>query len=303
MEVNMKSFKEDESTIIFPINVDGVSLEELLRNKYNFSSRLLKRLELNKSIFLNDRRSKLKKKVHFGDNVTIVMEDEEDPNVAQDIPIDIIYEDFDLLIINKQPSVVVHPTKSHVDGTIANGIVHFFNKKNIKKKVRFVNRLDMDTSGALVIAKNTFGHQQMSMQFENNTVEKRYYAVVNGIVANDFGEIDRPIGRDKEDSIRNIVTEEGKRSITNYKVIERLKEATILELSIDTGRTHQIRVHLSSIGHQIIGDTLYYKESQLINRQALHSYYLKFNKPRTKEIVEIKADLPQDMKSLIDKLR
>ncbi len=200
--------------------------------------------------------------------------------------------------------MVVHPTKSHQENTISNGIAYYFKENNIKRKIRLVNRLDMDTSGVLLIAKSSFAHQQMALQFEKNLVEKRYMAVVNGIVEKDQDTIDLPIGREEEKSIRKTVTPKGQRAITKYKVIERYKNATLLDIEIITGRSHQIRVHLNHIGHSVIGDSLYFETSPpYINRQALHSYYLKLKQPRTKEILELKANLPRDMEELIEQLK
>ncbi|SHH40621.1 23S rRNA pseudouridine1911/1915/1917 synthase [Caloranaerobacter azorensis DSM 13643] len=298
----MTVFKENENIIEFNVDDDGLLIKEILKDKFNISDRFLKRLERTKSVFLNGSRIKTNKIARKGDKITILMEDETDENVPQPIPIEIIYEDFDLLILNKPPKIVVHPTKSHPDNTIANGVAYYFKQKKIKKKVRFVNRLDMDTSGILVIAKNPFAHQQLAKQFESNIVEKRYLAIVEGIVKDDEGTIKEAIGRCNDVSIKRTVLEDGKVAITNYKVLERYKNATLLEIHIETGRTHQIRVHLSHIGHPIIGDSLYNKPSQLIDRQALHSYSLKFISPRTKERRLVFARLPKDMELLIEKL-
>ncbi|KPU27795.1 pseudouridylate synthase [Caloranaerobacter sp. TR13] len=298
----MTTKKESESVIDFYVDEDGLLIKEILKEKYNISDRFLKKLERTKSVFLNGSRIKTNKITKKGDKITIVMDDETDENIPQQIPIEVIYEDFDLLILNKPPKIVVHPTKSHPDNTIANGVAYYFKQKKIKKKVRFVNRLDMDTSGILVIAKNPFAHQQLAQQFEYNIVEKRYLAIVEGIVKDDEGTIKNAIGRYDDISIKRTVLENGKIAITNYKVLERYKNATLLEIHIETGRTHQIRVHLSHIGHPIIGDSLYNKPSQLIDRQALHSYSLKFITPRKKERKLVFAQLPEDMKLLIEKL-
>lgn len=231
------------------------------------------------------------------------MGDEDEDIIPEPMDLDIVYEDFDLLILNKKPNIVVHPTKSHQSNTLSNGISYYFLNKGIKKKIRLVNRLDMDTSGLLVVAKNSFAHQQMALQFENNTVEKKYLAIVKGIMEDDYGTIDLPIGREEEKSIRKIVMENGQNALTTYKVVERFREATLVEVKIHTGRSHQIRVHLNHIGHPIIGDILYDESSQYIKRQALHSYYLKALHPRTKEIIEFKTKLPEDIRQLINLMK
>ncbi|MVO74836.1 RluA family pseudouridine synthase [Paeniclostridium sordellii] len=213
-------------------------------------------------------------------------------------------DDFDLIMVNKPPFMVVHPTKSHVDNTIANGVTDYITKKGEKVKIRFVNRLDMNTSGLVIVAKNAYAHHTLSTDMSNNKVEKKYITIVKGILENDFGTIDEPIYRQEEDSIKRIVDERGQRSVTHYKVLQRLNDATVLEVKLETGRTHQIRVHMNYIGHGIIGDELYgYVDESLINRQALHAYSLEFSQPRTKENLSFIAEIPDDMKKLIEKLK
>jgi 23S rRNA pseudouridine1911/1915/1917 synthase len=227
------------------------------------------------------------------------MEDENESINPEPIDLDIVFEDNDLLILNKPPNIVVHPTKSHQTNTLSNGIANYFLQNNINKKIRFVNRLDMDTTGILIVAKNSFAHQQMAIQFEDNTVIKRYLTVVSGNVKSNEDIIDEPIGREDENSIKKVVSSSGQKALTKYNVIELYKNATLLEVQIFTGRSHQIRVHLEHIGHPIIGDVLYNEESPLIKRQALHSNYLKALHPRTKEEIEFYAPLPNDISNLI----
>ncbi|WIV10452.1 RluA family pseudouridine synthase [Proteiniborus sp. MB09-C3] len=295
--------KESENVIIFDIKSSGLTIEEVLKQNYGISGRLFRRLQKNQQIYLNSKMAKSNATVKKGDKVTIHMEDEVENSIPVDIPIDIIYEDLDFVILNKQPNIVVHPTKSHQDDTIANGVAYYFNKNNINKKVRFINRLDMGTSGVLVIAKNSFTHQQMSKQMEEGTIEKKYLAIVNGIVEKEEEIINLPIGKEENEPMIRSVMKNGQEAITKYKVIERLKEATLLEVEIETGRTHQIRVHMKHIGHPIIGDELYNESSELINRQALHAFEFKFIHPRTGAEKEINASLPDDMEALLLKLR
>lgn len=297
----MEKLKESESVIIFKVETESTKLETILKTDFSISSRLFAKLIKTDGIFLNGKLAHRKDIATTGDIITVVLADEEDTNVKQsDIPIEIVYEDCDLIIVNKLPNYVVHPTKGHPYGTILNGLSYYFKQKGIKKKVRFVNRLDRDTSGLLVIAKNSFGHQQMCEQFIADTVEKGYMALVDGIMESDEGVIDLPIGLAGDDSIHRIVREDGKESITRYNVVERFKNTTLLSLRIETGRTHQIRVHLSHMGHPIIGDPLYNNESALIGRQALHSYYLKFKHIRTGKWIEVTGKLPEDIQSVID---
>lgn len=297
-------YEESESVIKFKVENGDIKVETVLKTEFSISSRLFVKLIQNRNLFINGKSAHRKDIAKQGDIITIVLADEEDTNVKQsEIPLDIIYEDLDLVIVNKQPYMVVHPTKNHPYDTVLNAMAGYFEQKNIKKKVRFVNRLDRDTSGVVVIAKNSFGHQQMSKQFIEDTVEKGYMAVVDGVVTKDSDTIDLPIERESEDSIIRIVREDGKSCITKYRVVERYENATLLEVKIETGRTHQIRVHLKHIGHPIVGDSLYNKESSIISRQALHSYYLKFKAPRNGEYKEVRAELPEDIKKLIERAK
>lgn len=293
----MNNFEENESIIAFNYNNEDLDVVDFLFSK-DISSRLFRKLYRNKRIYLNNNLYRKGIEAKNGDIIYLLLEDEIPDAVPEDIDFEILYEDFDILIINKEPFMVVHPTKSHQNNTLSNGIAYYFNKNNIKKKIRFVNRLDMNTSGILIVAKNPFAHQQMSLQFEKNLVKKKYKAIVEGMVKDDEGTLDMPIGREEEKSIRKMVTEKGLTAITKYSVINRFDNMTLLEVEIPTGRSHQIRVHLSHIGHPILGDTLYGKESPLINRQALHSYYIGIDHPRTKKPMEFFANLPKDMKNI-----
>ncbi|WP_077370036.1 RluA family pseudouridine synthase [Anaerosalibacter sp. Marseille-P3206] len=297
----MSLLKENENVVLFKVK-DEMTVEEVLFN-YNISSRLFRKLKRDKAIFLNGKPVKNTSIASVGDIISIVMGDEIDDTIPEPIPLDIVYEDYDLLIFNKKPNMVVHPTKSHQSGTVSNGISYYYKQKNIKKKIRFVNRLDMDTSGVLIVAKNSFSHQQLAIQFQENSVTKKYIAIVDGLVENDNDIIDLPIGREEDKSVKKVVTDDGKRAITEYNVKERYKNATLLEVQIYTGRSHQIRVHLNHIGHPIIGDVLYNKPSEYIGRQALHANYIKFKHPRTQEDMEFIAPLPEDMTKLISILK
>lgn len=298
----MNYFNENENIIVFVCEKDEKSLEQFLINK-KISSRLFRRLYRYKNILVNSKHRRKDLPVKKGDKVILIMEDEINNIESEKMDLDIIYEDFDILILNKQENTVVHLTKSHQKGTLSNGITYYFKEKGIRRKVRFVNRLDMDTTGILIVAKNPFAHQQLALQFDEESVVKRYLAIVRGVVEDDGRIIDLPIGRKEEGNIKRIVDKDGQRAITKYIVKERFKEATLLEVQILTGRSHQIRVHLNHIGHPIIGDTLYYKDDPNIDRQALHSHYLKLKHPRTGEDIDFMAELPTDMKRLINLMK
>lgn len=287
-----------DNILNYTIQENDKTVKDILTEKLNFSRRLSRKLELNQGLFVNEKAARLNKSVFMGDVLSIEFDEDEDEYDAVNIPIDIIYEDNDLLIVNKPAFIVVHPTKSHQNNTIANGVANYFKEKNIKRKVRLVNRLDMNTSGIVIIAKHPYAHNELANQMKANTVDKYYYAIVEGIIKEDNGTINEPIARLNPEDIIRVVDKTGKECITHYVVENRKDNMTLVKLKLETGRTHQIRVHMKHIGHPIIGDTLYGSESNLINRQALHCYGMKFSQPITHEEITITCPLPEDMKSL-----
>lgn len=297
--------KEDQRyNKISYINEENLTLKEVLLDKLNFSVRSLSKMKRYKTVKVNNKYIKPSEMVKIGDLIEVEISEDMANFHPQDLNLDIIYDDFDIIMVNKPPFMVVHPTKSHFENTIANGVTHYILEKKENVKVRFVNRLDMNTSGLVIVAKNPYAQFVLSSDMKDDKFEKMYIAVVKGLVKEDSGTINEPIHRPTDDSVKRVVDEKGQPSVTNFEVIERLKDATVLKLRLETGRTHQIRVHLNHIGHGIIGDELYgYVDENLINRQALHAYSLKFKQPRTREDLEFKAKLPEDMEKLIEKLR
>ncbi|MEL7649282.1 MAG: RluA family pseudouridine synthase [Sedimentibacter sp.] len=289
----------NDNILKYTIQENGKTVKGILSENLNFSRRLSKRLELSDSIFLNGSITKLNKKVAAGDIIKIQFDEDEDEYNAVNIPIVIVYEDTDLLVVNKPPYIVVHPTKSHQDNTIANGVAYYFREKGLQRKVRLVNRLDMNTSGIVIIAKNPYAHNELANQMKSNTVDKYYYAIAEGIIREDEGTINAPIARLNPEDITRVVDPSGKECITHFKVEKRLDNMTLVRLRLETGRTHQIRVHLKHIGHPILGDTLYGNESNLIDRQALHCHEMKFRQPLTGEEITVTCPLPEDMSYLI----
>jgi len=224
----------------------------------------------------------------------------------EEILLQIVYEDNDLIVINKPSGISVHPAGPHLTGTLVNALLHHCKDlSGIGGKIRpgIVHRLDKDTSGLLVVAKNDKTHLNLSGQFKNRTIKKKYIALVKGIVQLDNGRIELPIARRKKDITKmgiSFVDEKKKKAITNYKVLKRFKDFTLLELLLETGRTHQIRVHLSHIGHAVIGDKLYGSQKGM-RRQALHAKSLGFYHPATKKFMEFDSDIPSDIKELIER--
>lgn len=289
--------------------VEGTKLREYLKREMGISTRLIRSASIQKRIFINNEVVKMNRVIKNGEIIKIDLEKEESQNIAPEkIDIDIVYEDEDILVVNKKPFMVVHPTKTYQSGTLANGVINYFMESNQNCIVRLVSRLDMNTSGLIIIAKNQFSHGMLSKAMSENKVEKRYLAIVHGIFKEKQGTIDKPIYRPEgiENGTRRVVDERGQRSITHYKVVEEFSDSSLVECKLETGRTHQIRVHLSYLGHPIYGDVLYGdgdNEVDLIERQALHAYGLDFKSPRTEKELSLRADLPDDMKGLIDKLK
>ncbi len=287
------------NTLNYTIHENDKTVKNIMTENLNFSRRLSKRLEDSDKLYVNGKVVRLNKSVFDGDVLSVEFDEEEDEFDAVDIPIEIIYEDSDLLIVNKRAYIVVHPTKSHQNDTVANGVAYYFKQHGIKRKVRFVNRLDMNTSGIVIIAKNPYAHNEFSNQMKSNQVEKYYYAIVEGSVEEDSGTVNEPIARLNPEDIIRVVHPSGKECITHYTVEKRFNNMTLVRLKLETGRTHQIRVHMKHIGHPVIGDILYGRSSELIGRQALHCYEMKFKHPLTGSEIVITCPLPEDMKKII----
>lgn len=224
------------------------------------------------------------------------------------IPLEILYEDADLVVVNKPRGLVVHPAPGHYTGTLVNALLHHCRDlSGINGVLRpgIVHRIDKDTSGLLVVAKNDRAHLGLAEQLKNHTVNRKYVAIVHGVIAHEMGTIDAPIGRDpKNRQQMAVVFENSKPAVTHFVVLERFKEYTLVECKLETGRTHQIRVHMKYIGHPLAGDPKYGPKKTLeLDGQALHAKTLGFTHPRTGEYLEFEAPLPQELLRLIDWLR
>lgn len=270
----------------------NIKINDYLKER-GVSSRLIRKSIKSEKIYLNGKLIKKNKKLKLNDIISLRFEDEEPNGKVEKKSLDILYEDDDLILINKEPFMVTHTAKDDSDGTLLNYLLGYFDENNIRRKVRFVNRLDRDTSGIVVACKNSFAQDKISSDFRDK-VEKKYLAICSGIFKEKEGIIDAPIATSEDNIRREVNYVIGKKSITSYKVLEEYDNMSLVMLTLYTGRTHQIRVHLSHLGHPIIGDSLYGEKSELINRQALHSYSIKFKLPRNDKEIEIFAKVPKD---------
>lgn len=286
-----------------------VKEEDIIKNvivkEFDVSSRLLRKLKLNKCIYCNGKEAWVNGMAKVGDEISlnIASYGNAENIVSEPYELDILYEDDSLLIINKPGNMVVHPTCLHQNGTLANFVKYYFESKNEHIKLHFVNRLDRETSGVIVMAKNEYAQDILTKQMQSGIFSKEYIAIVNGVVKEEFGTVDLHIKRDTSSIMLRMVSSDGDRAVTHFKVIKRMENMTVLKLRLETGRTHQIRVHCKAIGHSILGDGLYSDiETDLINRQALHSYRTSFVHPIFRERTEVTANLPDDMKNIIGEI-
>lgn len=275
-----------------------------LKEDMGLSSRRSKNLIKKGAVLLNGKKAYGDSIVKSGDFIQILFDDVQKDNLLpKDINLFILFEDDCLMVVDKPPFISMYPTKvRNADNTLANGIRYYFDKNGIDEPVRFYNRLDMNTSGAVLIPKDGQTHSLLQ-RFSTDTIIKKYRAVVKGIPKNSEGIINDPISNAKNKTGKRSIVTSGIKAITEYKIVEEYSNASLLDVVIKTGKTHQIRVHLSNIGHPIIGDSLYGEKTQLLNRQALHASTLKFLHPYSKKQIEINSHLPSDISKLIEVLK
>lgn len=262
-----------------------------------------------KNVLVNDKIIKCNYKVKYLDKVKVLLPEPIVLEVeAEDIPLDILYEDSDVIVVNKPQGMVVHPAPGNYNGTLVNALLyHCKDLSTINGVIRpgIVHRIDKDTTGILVVAKNDEAHRFLSEQLKNHSMKREYYALVEGRLKDDSGTIDKPLGRNKKDRLKIGIVPDGRRAVTHYNVIERYDSSTLVKCVLETGRTHQIRVHMASIGHPLVGDPLYgfKKQKYKLDGQMLHAKTLGFIHPKTKEYMEFTSDLPAQFSELLEKLR
>lgn len=284
--------------INYEIKNNTQTINSILQKELKVSSRLLyKLIKLNK-IELNHKPCDTRKTGNLEDTITVNFNYEEDNSniVPTKIDLNIIFEDDWLLVVNKPAGIAIHPSVLHYSDSLCNGIRFYFDKIGLKKKIRPVNRLDLNTSGLVVFAKCEYIQECLINQMKNNQFKKEYLAVCDGIFNEKSGTINLPIARKENSIIERCISENGQTAITHYEVLKEFDNYSLVKCSLETGRTHQIRVHMSAIGHHLLGDSLYGSISDLINRQALHCYNLQFIHPVYNNDLNFFGDLPNDFK-------
>lgn len=286
-----------------------VRLDKLLTKlNENYSRQQIQTWIKEQLVTVNDEQYKANYKCKLGDRIQWEIPEEEEIEIKpESIPLDILYEDDYLIVINKAKGMLVHPTQTETSGTLVNALMYHckqLSNLNGDERPGIVHRLDKDTSGLLVAAKDNVTHEQLKVQFQEQTVERIYEAIVFGVISHSSGIIKAPIGRNPKNRLQMAVVSDGKYAETHFRVIERFKEHTHVQCELKTGRTHQIRVHLKYMNHPIVGDELYVrKKSTLIQGQALFAKLLSFHHPHTNERMTFTIDRPKDFEKLLHFLR
>lgn len=290
-------------------NEESKRIDAYISENTEYSRTAVQRLIEENKIIVNGKKEKASYKVQNGDKIEIEEQPAKEIELkAQDIPLEILYEDDDIIVVNKPKGMVVHPANGNPDGTLVNAVMAICKDSlsGIGGEIRpgIVHRLDKNTSGAIIIAKNDKAHINLSEQLKNHEIKKTYIALVRGVVKENNATINMPIGRSKKDRKKMDVDKNGKEAITHFKVLKRYKDCTLLEINIETGRTHQIRVHLSHIGYPIIGDEVYSngKNKWNIEGQCLHAKSLDFKHPITGKNMHIEAPIPEYFENIIKEL-
>lgn len=300
-----------EKVIALTSEQEGMRIDQFLSAEIQDLSRnYIQKLILNGKVKVNDEVCLSKKiVVKMEDFIEVTIPDAEVLNiVAEDIPLVIVYEDDDVMIVNKPQGMVVHPAPGNYSGTLVNALMFMVDRlSSINGVIRpgIVHRIDKDTSGLLMIAKNDKAHEWLAHQLKEKTTIREYYAIVNGVLTKDSGTVDAPLGRHPQDRKRMAIVPEGRNAVTHYEVLERFKYHTLIKLNLETGRTHQIRVHMASIGHPIVGDPVYGLKVEKVKHegQALHAKKIGFVHPTTHENVLFDSNLPEYFVILLKKCR
>ncbi|TYO94685.1 RluA family pseudouridine synthase [Desulfallas thermosapovorans] len=281
----------------------GCTVENLLRKKRGFSRALVRGLKTRGQVLVNGVRVYMRDKVKAGDVLTVCFPKDDSTELEpENIPLEILYEDADVLVLNKPAGMLVHPVRHEQHGTLANAVLFHWQHKGVKARFRPVYRIDRNTSGIVLVAGNSYAAQQLARQLDTGVLRRRYLAVAEGTPPRRRGTIDLPLALKPGSAARWTVDPGGKQAVTHFQLISKLMGASLLCLELETGRTHQIRVHMSHIGCPLVGDEQYGGDTERLGRQALHAATIDFCHPRTGVPVRINCPLPADMRGLIKSL-
>jgi 23S rRNA pseudouridine1911/1915/1917 synthase len=283
---------------------EGLLLRDFLRHEKQISRTLLTDIKFKGGkLVVNGREERVRYEVSAGDEIEIFFPKEQRSETMNpvNLPLNIVYEDEHFLLVNKPPNLTTIPSRLVPDRSLAQAVLYYYEQHHISSTIHVVNRLDRDTSGLVLIAKHRYAHDLLSKQQKQKTMKRTYLAFVHGIVEKEKDAVNRPIGRKEGSIIEREVRKDGQIAVTHYEVMEQWKQYALLALSLETGRTHQIRVHMAFINHPLLGDDLYGGTQEFINRQALHSHTLTFYHPFLEKVLTFKASLPDDMKQLVIK--
>jgi len=284
-----------------PVENDFHNIKEVAKCHFHMSDKLIVKLKNKQKILLNQKIAKISDAIQKNDVIEFDLDYEEtsDNIVPTKMNLDIVFEDDSLLVINKAPGIPIHPSINHYEDSLSNGVKYYFDQISLHKKIRPVNRLDKDTSGLVVFAKNEYVQENLIRQMKIKEFQKEYLAILDGILPSKSGTISAPIAR-KEGSIieREINFQIGQEAMTHYQVLQEKNSFSLVKFQLETGRTHQIRVHAKSLGAPILGDTLYHQASNLIPRQALHAFKITFLHPVLKKKMSLEIKLPKDMNDI-----
>ncbi|MPQ43983.1 RluA family pseudouridine synthase [Clostridium tarantellae] len=299
----------EKKELIVTEEFNGIRADKVLSNILKDVSRnFIQGLFQDEKVLINGKKQKGKFKVSTNDIINLEVPKPQELKVeAENIPINIIYEDNDIIIVNKPKNMVVHPAPGNYSGTLVNALLYYCKDlSGINGVIRpgIVHRIDKDTSGILVVAKNDFAHNKLADQFKAHSIKREYYALVEGRVKKEEGTIDAPIGRHVNDRLKFAVVKEGKHAVTHFQVLRVFNSCTLIKCRLETGRTHQIRVHMSFIGQPLVGDTVYGLKKQKITLQGqvLHAKSLGFIHPSTNKYVEFDSELPDYYKEILERL-
>ncbi len=281
----------------------GLTVENYLKAILQYSGRKIQKLTRKKGILLNGRTVFLQKKIKQDDTLRILtFEDTEYGVIPEQGVINVLYEDNYLIILNKPPFQLVHPTGQTTRGTLANYLAYYLKQRGIISTIRALHRLDRDTSGCIIFAKDSRSQFILEQQLKGRTLKRTYLALVKGLVCPPCGTVDAPIGPHPNQPNRRAVNEKGEQAITHYQTISRFTDASLLELSLETGRTHQIRVHLAHLGHPVMGDNMYGERSRRMARQALHAASVTFRHLKDNHEITVQSPLPDDFEQAISSM-